>query len=137
MDAIERIEQGTEFAATKVKGVTQGDLSKPTPCSEFNMRALLNHMIGGLGILTTAAAGGKAEIPEGDQFGTDPAGAYDERRSGLLTAIRTRGVLDRDWEMPFGSMSGTMMDGWHRLHGTPHARLGRGQGYGSGLHASR
>jgi uncharacterized protein (TIGR03086 family) len=121
VDAIERIERGTEFAATKVKGVTQGDLSKPTPCSEFDMRALLNHMIGGLGILTTAAAGGKAEIPEGDQFGTDPAGAYDQRRSRLLTAIRTQGVLDRDWEMPFGSMSGTTMAGIAFMEHLTHA----------------
>jgi uncharacterized protein (TIGR03086 family) len=70
---------------------------------------LLNHVIGGLAMLTTAAGGGKAEIPEGDQFGSDPAGVYDERRGRLLTTTRTQGVLDRDWEMPFGSIPGTMM----------------------------
>ena len=121
MDPIERIEQATALANEKVRGVTPADWSKPTPCAEFDMRALLNHMIGGLGMLTTAAAGGKSEIPHGDQFGSDPAGTYDERRTQLLAAIRMPGVLDRNWEMPFGSMPGTMMAGIafmeHLTHG--------------------
>lgn len=109
MDPIERIERATECASGKVKAVTPPDLAKPTPCSEFDVRALLNHMIGGLAMLTTAAEGEKAPIPEGDQFGSDPAGAYDQRRSALITAVRGDGVLDRDWDMPFGPMSGSMM----------------------------
>ena len=121
MDPIERIERATALASDKVKGVTPADLSKATPCSEFDVRALLNHMIGGLGILTTAAAGGKAEIPKGDQFGSDPAGTYDERRGRLLDALQVQGVLDGNWEMPFGSMPGSMMAGIafmeHLTHG--------------------
>ena len=109
MDPIERIERATAFASQKVKGVTPADLSKPTPCSEFDARALLNHMTGGLAMLTTAAQGNKAVMPEGDQFGSDPAGTYETRRSALLTAIRGEGALDRDWEMPFGTLPGAMM----------------------------
>lgn len=109
MDPIERIERATEFAGQKINGVTTADLSKPTPCSEFDVRALLNHVIGGLGMLTAAAKGEKAAMPEGDQFSSHPAGAYDERRGALLTAVRGEGVLERNWEMPFGSMSGTTM----------------------------
>jgi uncharacterized protein (TIGR03086 family) len=109
VDPIERIEQATALASTKVAGVTSADMSKPTPCSEFDVRALLNHVIGGLGMLTTAAEGGTAAVPQGDQFGADPAATYDERRGMLLTALRGPGVLDRNWEMPFGSMAGQMM----------------------------
>ena len=39
MDPIERIERATAFAAGKVKGVTPDDLTKPTPCSEFDVCA--------------------------------------------------------------------------------------------------
>jgi uncharacterized protein (TIGR03086 family) len=109
VDPIERIERATAFAGDKVQGVTPADLSKPTPCTEFDLRALLNHMIGGLAMLTTAAEGEKAAIPDGDQFGSDPAGAYNQRRRALITAVRGEGVLDRDWEMPFGAMPGAMM----------------------------
>ena len=109
MDRIERIERATAFASEKVKGVAPADMSKPTPCAEFDVRALLNHVVGGLEILSTASEGGKAEIPEGDQLGSHPAARYDERRSRLLAALQVPGVLDRTWEMPFGSMEGATM----------------------------
>jgi uncharacterized protein (TIGR03086 family) len=109
MDPIERIDRATAFANEKVAGVAPSDLGSPTPCSEFDVRALLNHMIGGLEILTTAANGGKAQMPQGDQFGDDPGAVYDERRRALMTALGGEGALERDWEMPFGTMSGAMM----------------------------
>ena len=109
MDPIERIESATTFASGKVKEVTPADLAKPTPCSEFDVRALLNHMLGGLSMLTAAAGGEKPAMPEGDQFGSDPAPVYDESRRALITAVRGKGVLDRQWQMPFGAMSGAMM----------------------------
>ena len=121
MDTIERIELATAFADTKVGGVTAADLGRATPCSEFDVRGLLNHMIGGLGMLTTAASGGKAVIPEGDQFGSDPGASYGERRQELLAALRSPGVLEGEWEMPFGTMAAQMMTGIafmeHLMHG--------------------
>ena len=121
MDPIERIELATAYAGARVGGVSQADLSKATPCSEFDVRALLNHMIGGLGMLTTAASGGTAVIPEGDQFGPDPGADYKTRREALLGALRSPGALERNWEMPFGSMAGGMMAGIafmeHLTHG--------------------
>jgi len=109
MDPIERIDRATAFAGQKVTGVAPADLSSPTPCAEFDVRGLLNHMIGGLAMLTTAANGGKAQIPQGDQFADDPAAVYDDRRRALMTAVRGDGALDHNWEMPFGSMPGAMM----------------------------
>jgi uncharacterized protein (TIGR03086 family) len=121
MDPIERIDRATAVASEKVKGVTTADMSQPTPCAEFDVRALLNHMLGGLSMLTTAAQGEKAAVPDGDQIGSDPAGAYDQRRTALLAAVREPGVLDRDWEMPFGSMAGQMMAGIAFMEHLTHA----------------
>lgn len=109
MDPIERIDRATALAREKVKNVSAADLSNPTPCSEFDVRGLLNHMIGGLAMLTTAARGDKAEIPQGEQFGSDPGGVYDERRGALMQALHGEGALERNWEMPFGSIPGAMM----------------------------
>lgn len=121
MDAIERIDRATAFAAEKVEAVKPDDLSKRTPCSEFDLRALLNHLIGGLAMLTVAAEGGKATMPDGDQLGSDPGANYQTRRAALLEAIRREGVLDRTWEMPWGSMPGQLQAGIvfmeHLTHG--------------------
>lgn len=109
MDPIQRIETATARTAEIVKGVKMDQLSNPTPCSEFDVRLLLNHMIGGLEMLRQAAAGEKAARPEGDQFGDDPGKAYDERRKRLLDTIKGEGVLEKTWEMPFAPMPGQMM----------------------------
>ena len=109
MEPVERIEKATAHTATIVHGVRSGQLSDPTPCSEFDVRALLNHMIGGLDMLRNAAAGGEPKMPEGDQFGEDPGADYDARRTKLLEALASEGVLDRGWKMPFGELPGQMM----------------------------
>jgi uncharacterized protein (TIGR03086 family) len=121
MEPIERIEKATALASEKVHGIKQDQLSDPTPCSELDVRALLNHLIGGLEMLREAATGGKPAMPDGDQFGDDPGKTYDERRANLLAAISEPGVLDRNWEMPFGSMPGKMMAGIVFMEHVTHA----------------
>ena len=109
MDPIERIDRATAFAAEKVKSVAGNQLSESTPCSEFDVRSLLNHVIGGLAMLTTAARGEKGAMPQGDQFGSDPGADYERRRAELMAALGADGVLDRNWEMPFATMPGAVM----------------------------
>ena len=108
MDPVERIEKATAVASKVVNGVKDDDLTKSTPCSEYDVRELLRHMIGGLDMLTNAAEGAEAKMPEGEVF-TDPGKDYDARRAKLLDAIRTEGVFDRGWKMPFGELPGSMM----------------------------
>jgi uncharacterized protein (TIGR03086 family) len=121
MDPIDRIERATAVAGEKVKGVKAGDMAKATPCSEFDVHALLNHMLGGLTMLTVAATGEKAAMPEGDQVGSDPGGTYEQRRNALLAAVRGPGVLERNWEMPFGTLPGQMMAGIAFMEHLTHA----------------
>jgi uncharacterized protein (TIGR03086 family) len=121
MDAVERIERSTAHAAKAVSGVKADQLSAPTPCSDFDVKALLNHLFMGMHMLTTAAKSGKAEVLEGDIVGPDPAKQYDEARAKLLEAIREPGVFDKNWEMPFAALPGQVMAGiafWeHLAHG--------------------
>jgi uncharacterized protein (TIGR03086 family) len=121
MDPVERIDKATAHTSKIVNGVSTDQLSQPTPCTEFDVRALLNHMLGGLEMLRTAASGGKAVPPEGDQFGPNPGHDYDERRAKLLDVVRGEGALDRNWEMSFGSIPGSIMAGIafmeHLTHG--------------------
>lgn len=109
MDPIERIDLATEFAAGNVQRVRPDDLEKPTPCTDFDVRGLLNHLLVATSIAATAARGEKAAVPDGEQFDTDPAAAYDERRQALLSALRSPGALDRDWDLPFGMLPGSTM----------------------------
>ena len=110
MDPIERIEKATANTSTIVRNVKADQLSNPTPCSEFDVKLLLNHMIGGLDMLRNAAAGNEAKMPEGDQLGDNPGATYDERRAKLLDTLKAdAGVLEKGWKMPFGELPGQMM----------------------------
>jgi uncharacterized protein (TIGR03086 family) len=121
VDQIERIDRATSFAAEKVTRVRGADMSKRTPCAEFDVKELLNHLIGNLGMLATVAKGETAERPQGDQFGSDPGAAYRERRRELMSALAVPGVFDRDWVLPFGTLPGRTMAGIafmeHLTHG--------------------
>ncbi|HYZ93052.1 MAG TPA: TIGR03086 family metal-binding protein [Actinomycetota bacterium] len=109
MDAIERIEKATQRTSKIVHGVKAEQYAESTPCTEFDVKALLNHMIGGLEMLRTGAEGGEAKMPEGDQFGAEPGKEYDERAAKLLEVIRQPGTIDKPWKMPFGELPGQMM----------------------------
>lgn len=111
MDAIERLEKSTAHAAGIVRGVKDDHLSNQTPCSEFDVRALLNHLLAGVAMLTAAAQTGKGDRPDGDIVGPDPAALYEEGRAKLLEALRAEGVLQKQFEMPFGTMPAEMLVG--------------------------
>jgi uncharacterized protein (TIGR03086 family) len=122
MDPIERIEKATEEASKAVAGVKLDQLSNPTPCAEYDLKGVLEHMIGGLEMLRSAAETGKAVLPEGtDWVGSDPSAAYDAGREKLLAAIRSPGALEKNWEMPFGAMPGAMMAGIAFMEHLTHA----------------
>jgi uncharacterized protein (TIGR03086 family) len=111
MDPIERIERATQHASKIVHGVKADQYGDPTPCSELDVRSLLNHVVGGLEMLRDAASGGSPATPDGDQFGADPGKEFDARAGRLLDAIRQPGALDKTWKMPFGELPAQMMAG--------------------------
>ncbi len=121
MEPIERIEKATALASEKVHGIKADQLGDPTPCSDFKVKDLLNHLLGGLEMLRDAATGGAPAMPDGDQFSDDPGKVYDERRAKLLEAIKAPGVLEKPWKMPFGEMPGKMMAGIAFMEHVTHA----------------
>jgi len=121
MDALERIEAATAVCGEAVNGVKTDQLTNATPCTEFNVKELLRHIIGGLQMLQTAASGGKAEMPPEDLVGNNPAAQYEEGRTKLIATLREPGVFDKTWSMPFGDMPGKMMAGIAFMEHLTHA----------------
>jgi uncharacterized protein (TIGR03086 family) len=123
MEALERIEKATALASEAVHNIKPDQLGDPTPCSEFDVRGLMNHLLGGLDMLAEAASGGKPAMPSGDNVGdgSDLGERYDSRRQKLLDILKTDGVFDKTWSMPFGEMPGKMMAGIAFMEHTTHA----------------
>lgn len=103
-----------------VAGVEADQLGNPTPCTEWDARALLNHIIGGLHFFAEAARTGKAPaVDDGvDLVGDDPLGAYEEGQQAALVAWPDD--PDRMTELPFGTLPASVARQIHALDAFVH-----------------
>src|SRR5436190_7087699 len=102
MELFPAFEHAVASTAKIVKGTPAGQLSAPTPCTEWDVRALLNHVIGTLW-LAEALFSDQAPrypmvpggLPPGDLAGDDPAAAYAEAAAAALAAAAAGDALTR------------------------------------------
>lgn len=98
LDQIERI----------AGGIRPDQLERPTPCTEFDVRALLNHTTASLQGLADAASGRTWDMGTygRDLLGDDPIGSFTTGVRALRAAASPDDVLERMWSMPFGDTPG-------------------------------
>lgn len=102
MSMQEAIKHAAAAASRVVAGVRHDQLDDPTPCSEFDVRALGNHMTGFLPYSANAARKGPALEGEAPDFTAhDWAGTYATMADDLAAAWGEEGAMDG--EVPFGS----------------------------------
>jgi len=94
-----------------VAGVRPDQAGLPTPCSEFDVRQLLNHVVYDVQTFTTMLSGAERGSPDVDLIGDDWVSAYQASATGLVHAWHTRGSdgtmqLGRLGEMPAASAVG-------------------------------
>ena len=109
--------------------------SGSTPCSDWDARTLLNHVVFGNRTFTSIV-NGKPPPPQEqirtmrdqDQLGDDPVVAWRDSAAGLLAAFDAPGVLGRTFSSPLGEMPGaglarlriteTLVHGWDLARST-------------------
>jgi uncharacterized protein (TIGR03086 family) len=89
-----------------IVGVRPEDLPKPTPCKDWNVRLLLNHIIGGNHMFAEVAKGGRVDSTgEMDDYTVpDPGSNYLSSADALLAAWAEPGAMERRVHMPFGDI---------------------------------
>jgi uncharacterized protein (TIGR03086 family) len=83
----------------------------PTPCTEWNVRALVNHLVGMNVVIATLFEGSPMPERRADRLGADPGGAYHRSAAALQAAAALPGVLERRQATPLGVATGA-----ERLH---------------------
>lgn len=104
-DTLALLSRATTIAQHLVDNLSSDQLAAPTPCPEWDLRALLNHAIGLNRSALTAA------LPDGDLIGDDPRAAFADSARAANDAFRAPGALERTVQLPWGEMTGEALAG--------------------------
>jgi uncharacterized protein (TIGR03086 family) len=107
--------RATEQAVALIKTVRQEQLTAPTPCSEFDVRALLSHVVGVTRRFAVVGEGGDGlalEPVAGDVADDAWAAAYDEARTRAIRAWSADERMRSPVRVPWGEVPG-----WQALSG--------------------
>jgi uncharacterized protein (TIGR03086 family) len=116
MDAIAQLDQLGPCLGAVVAGISPDQLDNPTPCAEFTVRGVLEHMIGGATAFAAAYRGQKPTEPDV----RDPLGSFAPVLADLGAAISAPGALDRTVQAPFGEVAGDSFARFVALDGLVH-----------------
>jgi uncharacterized protein (TIGR03086 family) len=116
MDPLSQLDQLAPLVAGVVGGISADQLDRPTPCAEFTVRGVLEHMIGGA---TMFAAAYRGETPAEPDLGDVLAG-FGPALADLGAAISAPGALEHTVAAPFGEVPGETFARFVVLDGLVH-----------------
>jgi len=104
MSPIDDLDRALTNTARLVRGIRDDQWRAPTPCSDWDVAALVNHATW-VNEVFAGAAQGKPPATGGieRQLGADPAGDFDRAAAAVLAAWRARD-LDGTVKIPLGEV---------------------------------
>ena len=142
MDALEALRQASREFETRLRQVSDAQWELPTPCIEWNVRELVNHMLLGTRMSVQLLAGAsqqEAIAGLGDDMiadSQDPVADYVALATQMQDGFGAPGGLDGTVDHPMGQIPRTMFVGFRIMdHGTHAWDLARAIGADEDLDA--
>lgn len=110
MDVVATFERVLDRANEVVDRVEPGQLANPTPCTEWDVRAVINHIAGGATMFAECVEQGSVpdsrlgELMAGDNLGDDFKANYRAASDRARATFAMPGALDKIVKLPFGEM---------------------------------
>ncbi|MDP1858362.1 MAG: TIGR03086 family metal-binding protein [Gemmatimonadaceae bacterium] len=97
MNGADALERSGRWFRHRLAEVESDDWARPTPCDEWSVRDLVNHVVGGnfryVMILAGEPADAFVRTREKDWLGSDPLGSFDEAFARVTAAFSVPGIL--------------------------------------------
>jgi uncharacterized protein (TIGR03086 family) len=104
-DVVDRLDAALATTGALVATTAPGQWSAPTPCPGWDVRALTNHLVGGLRLFAAQLGGTDAGGEhEDDWLGDAPADAFRDAATAVLAAWRSPGALGRTLTISLGDV---------------------------------
>lgn len=116
MDPLTQFDQLAQPLGSVVAGIDERQLDRPTPCTEFTVRGVLEHMIGGATMFSAAYRGAPAAAPDLQ----DVLAAFGPALAELAAAVTSPGALEQTVAAPFGDVDGETFARFIILDGLVH-----------------
>lgn len=109
MDVIQARVETNEIMDGLLAGLTPEHREMSTPCKKWTVHELINHMVGGGHMISSALAQDPAAMPdpEADLLGDGPAAAWAAAVAAMDEAA-TKENLEAPRQLPFGEMPGAV-----------------------------
>jgi uncharacterized protein (TIGR03086 family) len=113
MDPFDALDLATEEAGRRVREIAPDQWELPTPCSEWTVRLLVNHLVRGNTMSAMLLEGASRDDVFAMFRGADPdedlVAAYAETAAEQNAAFRVPGALDGTVHHPMGDIPATLL----------------------------
>lgn len=110
MDQAAMMERVLKQADKIVQKVEPSQMGNATPCTEWSVRDVMNHVVGGATMFAECVENGSVaderlgELMGGDNLGDDPKGAFSAVCKRAIATFSKPGAMDQTVKLPFGEM---------------------------------
>jgi uncharacterized protein (TIGR03086 family) len=110
VEGIPMMQRVVDTTTAVIDKTTSDQLSNPTLCTEWTVRDLINHMVGGATMFAVSVEEGSVpddvvgRLMGGDNLGNDPQGAWATASDRAMKAFSLPGAMDKVVKLPFGEM---------------------------------
>jgi uncharacterized protein (TIGR03086 family) len=113
VDLLDLYRRSSGWAADKVAGTT--DLTSSTPCADWNVRDLLNHMLETQRYFLGAARGESASPPgqtPPDTVSDNPSDDFTQVRNDVIEAYSAEGIIEKTMPALGIAFADALLHGW-------------------------
>lgn len=118
---IEMLVETQQAARDTLAGVTEGQLAGSSPCADWDVAGVIDHLVGAQRwFLQAASPDVQPDAPAGAPGG-DYRAAFDELAGSVLDALSVDGFESRAVDLPFGTFTGAQFIDFVGLETLAHA----------------